>query len=59
MKNCAKSIRIDESKETQLCSQLFWWNDLGGRYMYVDILELGALGKYTSNYNFKYHLGNK
>lgn len=35
MKNCAKSIRVDEARETYVCSQLFQWQDLGGRHTYA------------------------
>lgn len=59
MKSCAKSITVDESRETYICSQLFQWKDRGGRHTYADILGLGALGRCKSNGYFKHHLDSK
>lgn len=60
MKNCAKSIRVDESRETYICTQLFQWKDLVSRHTCVDLLGLGALGRCTSTgYYFKHHLDSK
>lgn len=59
MKNCARSITVDESRETYICSQLFQWKDLDGRNTYEDLLGLGALGSCTSNSYFKHHLDSK
>lgn len=59
MKNCAKSITVDESRESYICSQLFQWKDLGNRHTYVDLLELAALGRCIYNSYFKRHLDSK
>jgi len=57
MKNCAKSVRVDKSRETYTCSQLFQWKDLGSKH--TELLGLGALDRCTSNGYFKHHLNSK
>lgn len=59
MKNCAKSISVDESREIYICSQLFQWKDLGNRHTYVDLLGLASLDTCIYNSYFKYHLDSK
>lgn len=56
MKSCAKSITVDESWETYICSQ---WKDLGSRYTSADFLGFGAVYRCTSNGYFKSHLDSK